>query len=73
MLYSLTRDALLTWSITRSATWNKLGNVNEGYFQQTWAKYYDTLVETDGTWKFQSRNIELLFGPLSANLTDGGL
>lgn len=61
------------WLFTSSATWNKLGNVNDGYFQQTWAKYYDTLADTDGTWKFKTRNVELLFGPLSSNLTAAGL
>ncbi|KAK7699871.1 hypothetical protein SLS64_011301 [Diaporthe eres] len=58
---------------TSYATWNKLGNVNDGYFQQTWAKYFDTLVQADGTWKFQTRTVQILFGPLSSNLTDGGL
>ncbi|KAJ0116631.1 hypothetical protein J7T55_009781 [Diaporthe amygdali] len=62
-----------TANATSYATWNKLGNVNDGYFQQTWAKYFDNLVETDGTWKFQTRTVQILFGPLSSNLTDGGL
>lgn len=47
--------------------------MNEGYAQQTWAKYFDTFAETDGTWKFKTRDVKLIFGPISANLTDGGL
>ncbi|KAI3400352.1 hypothetical protein diail_3369 [Diaporthe ilicicola] len=58
---------------TSYATWNKLGDVNDGYFQQTWAKYFDNFVNTDGTWKFQARHVEILFGPLSSNLTSAGL
>lgn len=55
------------------ATWNKLGNVNDGYAQQTWAKYFDTFAETDGTWKFKTRDVKSIFGPISLNYTVGGL
>lgn len=40
---------------------------------QTWAKYYDNLVETeDGTWKFQGRTVDVIFGGVAANWTSTG-
>ncbi|POS70910.1 hypothetical protein DHEL01_v210695 [Diaporthe helianthi] len=62
-----------TANATSYATWNKLGVVNPGYFQQTWAKYFDTFVEVDGTWKFKTRDVKNMFGPISSNITAAGL
>lgn len=37
---------------------------------QTWAKYYDNLVETeDGTWKFKGRTVDVIFGGVASNMS----
>lgn len=55
-----------------SAQWNRFGGSSgDGYVRWTWAKYFDTLVETTEGWKFQDRQINTIAGPLSTNLTVG--